>query len=165
MQGIDMAYIRRHVYWLLPLALLALAGCYTGPPFMGASEWRSVNYEEDDPRTPLRGIVKMTAVRPAEYKDYISAMAQGRVVAREQREDTMYFAVASQQYVTLKDPETDKPVNAMVGLIERFRTTVPPALLPITPPKSKTPAIPAAGPKAAPATPPKTVAPPASKSQ
>jgi len=138
------------MYWLLALAMLSAAGCYTGPPFMGVSEWRSRNYEDDDPRTPLRGVVRMTAVRSAEYKDYIAAMAHGRVIAREQRDDTMYFAVASQQYVALKDPETDKPVGGMVGLIERFRATVPPALLPIAPPKSKTPTIPAAGPKTPP---------------
>jgi hypothetical protein len=168
-QDIDMTYTRRCVHWLLALAILALAGCYTGPPFMGVSEWRSRNYEDDDPRTPLQGVVKMTAVRSAEYKDYISAMAHGRVVARQQRDDTMYFAVASQQYVTLKDPETDQPVAAMVGLIERYCATVPPALQPITPPKSKTPTVPAAGPKTppiplagprtAPATTPKTVTP------
>lgn len=121
--------------WLL--AALAIGGC--AKPFMGVSEWRTVHYEDEDPNTPFRGVPKLTAVQKTEYRNYLRAVRDGIIVAREERGNTMYFAVARPVNVRVEPSGPGQADTAMVVVTERFKTTIPAPLEPIETPLSKRP--------------------------
>jgi hypothetical protein len=111
---------------LLVVLCAAVAGCTSfTKPFMGVPEYKTIRYEDDDPRTPLRGVPKLTAVRQAEYRDFLRAMREGRIVAQERRGDTMYFAVAVPKNVPLVNAGTGEAGTAMVVVTERYKAKMP----------------------------------------
>ena len=67
------------IAWTMVLCLgTALAGCASWTnPFMGVAEWKTVYYEDNDARTPFRGVPQLTAVRRADYGTYIRAVRDG----------------------------------------------------------------------------------------
>ena len=121
--------------WLV--AALAVAGC--AKPFMGVPEWRTVRYEDEDPHTPFRGVPKLTAVQKTEYRNYIRAVREGIIVAREERGDTMYFAVARPVSVRIEPSGPGQAGTATVVVTERFKATIPAPLEPLETPLSKRP--------------------------
>ncbi len=122
---------------LLVALCAAVAGCTSlTKPFMGVPEYKTVRYEDDDPRTPLRGVPKLTAVRQTEYRNFLFAMREGRIVAQERRGDMMYFAVAVSQNVPLVTAGTGETRTAMVVVTERYKAKMPspsPEIVPTEP--------------------------------
>ncbi|MBE3070624.1 MAG: hypothetical protein IMZ66_10365, partial [Planctomycetes bacterium] len=131
---------------LLLLLCAATAGC-TGftKPFMGVPEYKTVHYEDDDPQTIFRGVPKLTAVHQTEYRNFLLAMREGRIVAQERRGTTMYFAVAVPRCVQFEDAPPDAARGAYVIVTERYKAKMPeapPKILPkddLRPPSSLQP--------------------------
>jgi hypothetical protein len=123
-------------------ALVALAACGCGKPFLGVPEWQSRKVGDEHPTSALADVVTMTPVKKVTYRDYLVAMRQGRIVAEERRAGTVWFAVTSQYCVPAAGADPGAG-GAMVIVTERYKAPLPEAPPPPAPkldrPMSPTP--------------------------
>jgi len=120
----------------LVLSALAAGGCASlVDPFLGVPEWQTVRYGDDAPNPALEGVPRITAVQSREYSHYIRSASLGRIVAREERGDWIYYAVATRQVVRPRGADTLGSGRAVAIVYERYRAKQPPELLPESRPR------------------------------
>ncbi len=110
----------------IPILLLSLlAGCAAPAPhaFLGVPEDRALLFEDEDPRTPLRGIPKITPVRLSDHATYRSLRRSGRIVAEERRGAWLYFAIEGDLGVPIPGGP-GQPGGGRVVVTERFKARV-----------------------------------------
>lgn len=126
---------------ILLLACLGLGGLPAGgcasltDPFLGVPEWQTVRYGADAPDPALDGVPRITAVEDREYAHYVRSASSGRIVAREERGDWIYYALATRRVVRPKRSGPAGPGRAVAVVYERYRAKMPPRLVPKPPPR------------------------------
>jgi len=113
-----------HHFSLLVFPFLAACAGATPRPFLGVPEDRPLLFEEEDPRTLLRGIPKVTAVRLSDEASYRSLKRSGRVVAEERRGEWLYFAIQGELHVPLPGAPAGAADGALAIVTERFKARV-----------------------------------------
>jgi len=103
------------------------AGCRSiTDPFMGVPEYKTVRYDSEDPTSPLKGVPRITAVEEREYNHYLRAVSTGRLVAREFRDNWVYYGVATSRVIQY--PATDGVAGGqrVAVVCERYKARKPP---------------------------------------
>jgi len=130
--GVETAPMVRHtityaiLFVLATAAVWPTAGCRSmTDPFLGVPEWKSVHYTSEDPHSPLHDVPRITAVETRDYNHYLRAAASGRLVAREFRDNWVYYGVATRRVVEYPAANGDVGGQRVAVTCERYKARKP----------------------------------------